>query len=168
MIRVAVVVGKMNSGGIKSLIMEYYRHIDKSQVQFDFICDSDSKSIAYDEINSMGGRVLLVAPYRNIFKNMRDIYKLCVQNKYPVIHAYLNTLNPFSLYAAQKAGVPVRISESLSMAHKGEFKTIFKKILLPLSNILRLIIWLAEKIAGGGSSGTNYLILEKLQYLKQL
>ena len=133
MIRVAVVVGKMNSGGIKSLIMEYYRHIDKSQVQFDFICDSDSKSIAYDEINSMGGRVLLVAPYRNIFKNMRDIYKLCVQNKYPVIHAYLNTLNPFSLYAAQKAGVPVRISESLSMAHRGEFKTIFKKILRPLS-----------------------------------
>ena len=133
MIRVASVVGKMNSGGIKSLIMEYYRHIDHEKLQFDFICDSDSQNVPRDEIESLGGRVYLVAPYKNIIRNMKDIYSLCKANKYPIIHAWLNTLNPFSLYAAMRAGVPVRISESLSMAHKGEFKTVIKKILRPLS-----------------------------------
>ena len=52
MIRIAVIVGKMASGGKKSLIMEYYRHIDRTQIQFDFICDSDSQAIPTEEIES--------------------------------------------------------------------------------------------------------------------
>ena len=59
-LRVAVVIGKMDSGGKKNLVMEYYRHIDKSKVQFDFICDQDSQAIPTEEIESMGGRVFLV------------------------------------------------------------------------------------------------------------
>ena len=43
--RAAIIVGKMDSGGKKNLIMEYYRHIDRDKIQFDFICDSDSQAI---------------------------------------------------------------------------------------------------------------------------
>ena len=32
--------------------MEYYRHIDRDKVQFDFICDSDSQAIPDEEIES--------------------------------------------------------------------------------------------------------------------
>ena len=49
MIHVALIVGKMNSGGKKNLIMEYYRHIDRSKIQFDFICDDDSTNIPYED-----------------------------------------------------------------------------------------------------------------------
>ena len=133
MIRVALVVGNMNSGGKKNLIMEYYRHIDRQKVQFDFICDTSSQDIPYSEIESSGGKVHLTAPCWNVPRYIRQVYNICAENKYPVIHAYMNTLNPFSLYAAKKAGVPVRISESISMAHKGEFKTVIKKILRPMS-----------------------------------
>ena len=73
MIRVAVICGKMDSGGKKSLIMEYYRHIDRTKIQFDFICDSDSNSIPREEIESLGGRVYEIAPYQHIFQNMRDM-----------------------------------------------------------------------------------------------
>lgn len=37
MIRVAIVVGKMNSGGKKNLIMEYYRHIEREKFQFELL-----------------------------------------------------------------------------------------------------------------------------------
>ena len=47
-IKVAIIVGKMDSGGKKNLIMEYYRHIDRDKIQFDFICDSDSHRSDYD------------------------------------------------------------------------------------------------------------------------
>ena len=70
MIRIAVVVGKMNSGGKKNLVMEYYRHIDHSKIQFDFICDADSQAIPQEEIGALGGRVYKIAPYQNILKNM--------------------------------------------------------------------------------------------------
>ena len=67
MIRVAVIMGKMDSGGKKNLVMEYYRHIDRSKIQFDFICDSDSQAIPTEEIESLGGRVYLIPPYQDIF-----------------------------------------------------------------------------------------------------
>lgn len=133
MIRVAIIGGKIDSGGKKNLIMEYYRHIDRNKVQFDFICDSDSQAIPYEEIESLGGRVYLVAPYQNILKNIDDMRKIFKENKYPVIHAYNSTMNLFPLFVAKQCGIPVRISESLSMAHEGDWKTILKKMLRPMS-----------------------------------
>lgn len=56
--RIAVVMGKMHSGGKKNLVMEYYRHIDKTHIQFDFICDSDSNAIPEEEIKELGGRYM--------------------------------------------------------------------------------------------------------------
>lgn len=127
--RIAVVMGKMHSGGKKNLVMEYYRNIDKSQVQFDFICDDDSNAIPKEEIEVLGGRVYVVSRYQNIFKNISEITKICKENKYKLVHGYNGTMNLFSMYAAWRAGVPVRINESISMAHKSDRKTILKNIL---------------------------------------
>lgn len=76
MIRVAMVIGKMNSGGKKNLVMEYYRQIDREKVQFDFICDADSEAIPDEEIERLGGRVYRIPPYQRIFSNMRAMYLL--------------------------------------------------------------------------------------------
>lgn len=53
--KIAIIVGKMDSGGKKNLIMEYYRHIDRDKIQFDFICDSDSQAIPEQEILELEG-----------------------------------------------------------------------------------------------------------------
>lgn len=133
MIHVAIIVGKMDTGGKKNLIMEYYRHIDREKVQFDFICDADSQAIPKEEIEALGGRVYMIASYQNILMNMYDIYKICKKNRYLVMHAYNSTMNLFPLFIAKVVGIPVRISESLSMAHEGDWKTRIKKILRPMS-----------------------------------
>lgn len=133
MFRVAVIVGKMDSGGKKNLIMEYYRHINREKIQFDFICDSDSQAIPEQEIKSLGGRVYRITPYQNIIGNMYDIYKLCKINHYSIIHAYNSTMNVFPMFVGKISGIPVRINESLSMAHKGDWKTILKKPLRLMS-----------------------------------
>ena len=133
MIRVAIIAGKVDSGGKKNLIMEYYRHMNRNEVQFDFICDSDSQAIPKEEIESLGGKVYVIAPYQNILKNMYDMKKIFKKNNYFVVHAYNSTMNLFSLYVAKRCGIPVRISESLSMAHDGDWKTVIKKILRIMS-----------------------------------
>lgn len=131
--RIAVVMGKMHSGGKKNLVMEYYRHIDKDRIQFDFICDKDSNAIPRDEIEGMGGRVFEITPYQNIFGNLKDIRIICRQNKYKIIHGYNGTMNVFSMYAGWSSGVPIRINESISMAHSSDKKTVMKKLLKPFS-----------------------------------
>lgn len=133
--RVAVVMGKMHSGGKKNLVMEYYRHIDRTQIQFDFICDSDSNAVPTEEIESLGGRVYIVPPYQHIFKNMRAIKKICKQNKYKIIHGYNGTMNVFAMYVGWCCHIPVRINESISMAHKSDKKTILKKLLKPFTKM---------------------------------
>ena len=39
-IRVLHVIGIMNRGGAETMIMNLYRHIDRSKVQFDFVENS--------------------------------------------------------------------------------------------------------------------------------
>lgn len=135
MIKVAYILGKLHSGGKKNLVMEYYRHIDTDLLRIDFICDSDSNSIPEEEVNQLGGKVYLVTPYENIIQHMRDLNKIFMDEKYDVVHAWDSMMNLFPMVLAKKAGVKVRISESLSMANKGEFKSYIKYALRPFSSI---------------------------------
>ncbi len=135
MIKVAVIGGPILSGGKKNLIMEYFRHIDKEQVQMDIICNDDSNAIPTDEIEKLGGRVFLVPSFKNLKGHTDELYKLFVREKYDVVHAYNSMMNLFPMYAAKKAGVKVRISESLSMAAPGEWKTHVKYMLRPLAHL---------------------------------
>jgi FMN phosphatase YigB (HAD superfamily) len=96
--RIAVIAGVLHSGGKRNLIMEYYRHIDRTKVQFDFICDSDSNGIPEEEIRSLGGRVYKVAPYKDIIPHLKETYKILKKNQYEVMHAFDNTLNLFPMF----------------------------------------------------------------------
>lgn len=131
--RIGIIVGKMHSGGKKNLIMEYYRNIDRNKIQFDFICDEDSNAIPTSEIEELGGRIFIVPKYQKIFSNINAIRKICVKNKYTIVHGYNGTMNVFGLFAAWLAKVPIRINESISMGHKADKKNILKSILKPFS-----------------------------------
>ena len=61
-IRIAQIMGKWLGGGVESVVMNYYRHMDRTKIQFDFICDEDSTNIPYEEIEKMGGKVILIPP----------------------------------------------------------------------------------------------------------
>lgn len=135
MIRIAIIAGVLHSGGKRNLIMEFYRHIDRSKMQFDFICDSDSNGIPYEEIERLGGKVYVVPPYKNIIPHLKETYKILKENKYPVVHAFDNTLNLFPMMLAKMAGVKVRISESISKGDKNEKKTLVKLALRPFSHL---------------------------------
>lgn len=133
MIRIAIIAGVLHSGGKRNLIMEYYRHIDRSKVQFDFICDSDSNGIPDEEIAALGGKVYRVAPYKKLIPHLKETYKILKENNYPIIHAFDNTLNLFPMFIGWKVGIKVRISESISKGDKNEKKTLIKYALRPFS-----------------------------------
>ena len=166
MIRVAIIAGKVDSGGKKNLIMEYYRHIDRKQIQFDFICDADSQAIPTDEIKSLGGRVYTIAPYQNIIKNVSDMKRIFKKNKYMVVHAYNSTMNVFPMYIAKRCKIPVRISESLSMAHEGDWKTIIKKMLKPMSRLFANYYMSCGEDCGRWQFGNDFFDKGKVDVFK--
>lgn len=146
---VAQVMGKWVGGGVESVIMNYYRHLDHSKVQFDFICDEDSTRIPYDEIKKLGGRVFLIPKYQNLPKYLKALGKLLKENQYRIVHSNINTLSVFPLYAAKKAGVPVRISHSHSTSNPKEWKrNLIKNILRPFSKRYATDFFACSKVAG--------------------
>ena len=133
-IRIAQIMGKWLGGGVESVVMNYYRHIDRKKIQFDFICDEDSTDIPYDEIKKLGGKVILIPPYQKVIKYHKELKKVLKEGKYKIAHSHINTLSVFSLWAAKSAGVPVRIAHSHSTSNKKEWKkNLFKNTLRPFS-----------------------------------
>lgn len=118
-IRVAHVMGKMVGGGVEQVVMNYYRHIDRSRVQFDFLVDADSTLVPKDEIESFGGRVFEIPPYQHQLAYQRALVPLLCDQGWKIVHSHINALSVFPLRAAKKAGVPVRIAHSHSASGKG-------------------------------------------------
>lgn len=136
MIRVAQIMGYMNGGGVEQIVLNYYRHLDREQVQFDFLVCEGSSHVPIEEISSMGGRVFEIPAYQKPFSYQRVVKDLCRKHKWPIVHSHVNALSFFPLRAAKKAGVPVRIahSHSSSGGGEGEFaRDILKGILKHLS-----------------------------------
>ena len=52
MIRILHSVSNMDRAGIETMLMNYYRYMDKSKVQFDFLCNKKKPGAYDDEIKS--------------------------------------------------------------------------------------------------------------------
>lgn len=155
-IRVAQVVGKMNGGGVEAVVMNYYRHIDRSKVQFDFLVDEDSTRVPEEEITALGGRVFRIPPYQHPIRYRRELIRLMREQQWPIMHSNINTLSLFPLSAAKKVGVPVRIAHSHSTMGKGEFaKNAMKLILRPFANVYPTVRFACGHYAGEWLFGKN-------------
>lgn len=156
--RIAQIMGKMENGGVESVIMNYYRHIDRTKIQFDFIVDSDSSCPQKEEILSLGGNVYFVNPYQNIKSNMKDLENIFNENKYEIVHSELTTMSIFSLKKAKQCGIPVRICHGHNTAGRGETKkNILKYLLKPFSKIYATNYFACSKYAGQWLFGKNIL-----------
>ncbi len=165
--RIAQIMGKMENGGVESVIMNYYRHIDRTKIQFDFIVDSDSSCPQKDEILSLGGNVYFVNPYQNIKNNMKDLVCIFNENKYEIVHSELTTMSIFSLKAAKHCGIPVRICHGHNTAGKGETKkNILKYLLRPFSKLYATNYFACSKYAGQWLFGKKILQNDDFKVLK--
>ena len=148
-IRVAQIMGKWVGGGVEAVVMNYYRHIDRDKIQFDFICDDDSIRIPTEEIEKLGGKVILIPPYQKVFKYHKILKKVLQEGQYKIVHSHINALSVFSLWAAKSAGVPVRIAHSHSTSNKKEWKkTLLKNILRPFSKVFATDYFCCSELAG--------------------
>lgn len=148
-IRIAQIVGKWVGGGVESVIMNYYKNIDRRKIQFDFICDNDSTNIPYEEIEKMGGKVILIPSYTKIFKYHKELKNVLKDGKYKIVHSHINTLSVFSLFAAKSAKVPIRIAHSHSTTNKKERKKNFiKQLLKPFSKTFATNYMCCSELAG--------------------
>lgn len=155
-IRIAHVMGKMVGGGVEQVVMNYYRHIDRSRVQFDFLVDRDSTVVPKNEIEELGGRVFLIPPYQDLRGYSKELHRLFKQEQWQIVHSHINTLSVFPLRVAARAGVPVRIAHSHSTSGKGEFvRNSMKWVLKHFANLFPTDRFACGDYAGKWLFGKN-------------
>ena len=149
-IRVAHVIGKLNYAGVEAVINNYYRYIDRTKYQFDFIIDSDGNCEPSREMANLGARYFVVPPYQQQFdRHMNALIRLFRENQYQIVHSSMNALSVFSLCAAAIVKVPVRICHNHSTSAPGERKrNLIKNTLRPFAKIFPTHLCACSRVAG--------------------
>ena len=107
-IRVLHIVPNMQAGGLETLIMNIYRNIDRTKVQFDFLVHYTGNYFYDDEIRSLGGRIykLSVRDDNNFIKYLKDLDAFFKKHpEYKIVHGHMESLGQFYFKAAKKDGV---------------------------------------------------------------
>lgn len=90
------------SSGVMSVIMNYYRNIDRDKVQFDFIYFTRSDDTYKEEIKSYGGNTYLVPKpsLKPVFK--AELLKTITSSKYIALHNHVVFLTSYLAPIAKK------------------------------------------------------------------
>lgn len=149
-IRVLHVVVNMNRGGAETLLMNLYRNIDRSKIQFDFLT---CKEGVFDrEILELGGKVHRIPYVTEVGhfqygKSLEEFFKS--QLKYQIVHSHLDKMSGLVLKAAKKAGIPVRISHSHNTSSEGSMAAkLYKWYIGQLINSNATNFYACSQVAG--------------------
>lgn len=106
-IRILQISYDMSLGGAETLIMNLYRNIDRTKVQFDFLLHSHEKSAYEDEITSLGGKIYRIPRFLgyNKFSYDKDLSTFLLNHpEHRIIHDHLMDSETETFKVAKKLG----------------------------------------------------------------
>jgi glycosyltransferase involved in cell wall biosynthesis len=94
----------MNTGGIETWLMNIYRHIDRTKIQFDFAVHTDKKGYYDDEIEELGGKIFQVPRFNfiNMYLYKKTWKDLLKNSNYHIIHTHIRSTACIFLKIAKK------------------------------------------------------------------
>lgn len=131
-VRILHVVQRMEAAGLQSFIMNIYRKIDRTKIQFDFLTHYSERQFYDDEIESLGGKIhrLTFREDHNPIKYILDLKIFFKEHpEYKIVHGHMDSLGYFYLGAAKRAGVPCRIAHAHNVLIGGDFKKRIRNIM---------------------------------------
>ncbi|MBO0958854.1 glycosyltransferase family 1 protein [Neobacillus sp. MM2021_6] len=106
----------MERGGAETLIMNIYRNLDRSKIQFDFISHSNKQGDYEKEILELGGRIFKIPSLGQLgpFAYLKELVKIMSANSFIAVHSHTDFQGGFPALAAKISGVKKRICHSHS------------------------------------------------------
>lgn len=119
----------LNRGGAETMIMNYYRNIDREKVQFDFLVHRDEVGAYEEEIKKLGGRIYRLPAIHplNYFKYRKEASKFLLGHpEYKIIHGHFSELGCWLYRQASKRAVPNIIVHAHNYPTTLDLKSIFR------------------------------------------
>lgn len=116
-IRILHVLGTTELGGAESRIMDLYRHMDRTRVQFDFVVHTEKEGFFDKEIERLGGRIFRVPRFRiyNYFSYRRAFREFFREHhEFRMVQGHMTSSAAIYLPIAKRAGVSATIAHARS------------------------------------------------------
>lgn len=159
MIRVLHSVSNMDRAGIETMLMNYYRHMDRSKIQFDFLCNKQKIGAYEEEIRALGGKIyrtpgLNPAKYPRYLRYMKKLFQENPDCR--IVEAHNGAFGAYALNAARHCGIPVRILHAHGASIGKDWK-------LPLKLLCRAVLPLSttERFTCGEAAAKCYFTEKK-------
>ena len=110
--------GPLDNGGITNFLLNYFRFINKSEFQFDFLVQGESLNAILQEVIDQGGNVISI-PYKStsITSHITLTYSAIKHGDYDIVHCHQDAMNIIPILMAKLCKVDVVISHSHNTAH---------------------------------------------------
>ena len=128
-LRVLMLFTILNRGGAETMVMNYYRAIDRSKVQFDFVVHREEEGDYEKEIRSLGGKIYRMMPLRphTFRKYEKQISSFFDEHpEYKIIHGQCSESGYFFYKEAAHRGIHVIIAHAHSSHVKFDLRWIVR------------------------------------------
>lgn len=137
MIRILHVVSKLSlNSGVMNVIMNYYRHIDRTKIQFDFLYFEERTPDFKDEIKTLGGNIFFVnkPSLKFLIKIYKEFNNFFFYNskQYTAVHLHEVYLVHFIKYFCKKYGIKHLITHAHSTKYSDNPKNALRNKIMCL------------------------------------
>lgn len=110
----------MNRGGAETMVMNYYRNINRTKVQFDFLVHRQERGAYDDEIEALGGKIYRMPPVQpgHFGEYKKAVAKFFDEHtEYSVIHSHMSELGYYVFREAKKRGIKCTVCHAHNAPH---------------------------------------------------
>ena len=166
--RVLQVLGGTTLGGAESRIMDIYRNIDRTKIQFDFVVHNTREDYYNQEIRSLGGKIYRIPQFRfyNIL-SYRKAWRIFFHEhlEFVAVHGHMTSTAAIYLPIAKENGIPITIAHARSAGTdpglKGMLTRWMRKHLYECADYC----FTCSKIAGDAVFGAKNMQSGKIQII---
>ena len=158
-IKVLHYIPGFNEGGIEARLLDWYRNMDRSKIQFYIIKLNNVTSDKMLEIEKLGGKFYNVTPFtpHTFIKYIKQISHIIKEINPDILHIHSFSTGIFPLTIAKKEGIKARIIHSRTTDYLPNEKNItIKKFLKKYTPKFATDYFACSKNAGKWGIGEKY------------
>jgi len=113
MIKVLHVMGCADTGGISSVVLNYYKHINREQFRFDFALTVPEIGQNGKELEKLGATFYII-PMKSVRFSLyiSELRRILIEGNYDAIHVHENETSYVALAVAKSVGIKCRAAHS--------------------------------------------------------
>lgn len=169
MIRVLHILHGMDCGGTETMIMNYYRKIDRNKLQFDFLLTTPKHCDYENEILRMGGRIYRIPRLTKrkpwLYCNAINKFFIC-HKEYKIVHSHTTSKSVVPLFYAKKNYIPIRIAHCHGAKSETGINGRIRSILRPFIKLVATDYFACSKEAGIYLFGNSFFEMGRIKIIK--